>query len=71
MAEFRDFLKDGTIPGRKALIRNFVEGIEVVGDEATLTYSVPMPCDGAMSESASVHVDFHVSAIGRARQQAC
>ena len=49
-----DFLKDGTIPERMALIRNFVEGIEVEGDEATLTYTVPMPSDGAMSESASV-----------------
>ena len=46
VADFRDFLKDGTIPERKALIRNFVESIEVVGDEATLTYTVPMPSDG-------------------------
>ncbi len=57
VADFRDFLKDGTIPERKALIRNFVEGIQVMGDEATLTYTVPMPSDGAMSESASV-LDF-------------
>ena len=54
VADFREFLKDGTIPEKKVLIRNFVEGIEVVGDEATLTYTVPMPSDGAMSESASV-----------------
>ena len=57
VADFRDFLKQGTIPERKALIHNFVEGIEVVGDEATLTYTVPMPSDGATSESASV-LDF-------------
>ncbi len=57
VADFRNFLKDGTIPERKALIRNFVEGIEVVGDEATLTYTVPMPSDGVTSESASV-LDF-------------
>ena len=57
VADFRDFLKDGTIPERKALIRNFVEGIEVMGDQATLTYTVPMPSDGVMSESASV-LDF-------------
>ena len=57
VADFRDFLKEGTIPERKALIRNFVEGIEVVGDEATLTYTVPMPSDGVTSESASV-LDF-------------
>ena len=56
-ADFRNFLQEGTIPERKALIRNFVEGIEVEGDEATLTYTVPMPSDGAMSESASV-LDF-------------
>ena len=57
MADFREFLQDGTIPERKALIRNFVEGIEVVGDEATLTYTVPMPSDGVRRESASV-LDF-------------
>ena len=57
VADFRNFLKDGTIPERKVLIRNFVEGIEVVGDEATLTYTVPMPSDGVTSESASV-LDF-------------
>ena len=57
VADFRNFLKDGTIPERKALIRNFVEGIEVVGDEATLTYTVPMPSDGVTSELASV-LDF-------------
>ena len=41
VADFRGFLKDGTSPERKTLIRNFVEGIEVMGDEATLTYTVP------------------------------
>ena len=57
VADFREFLQEGTFPERKALIRNFVEGIEVVGDEATLTYTVPMPSDGVTSESASV-LDF-------------
>ena len=57
VADFRNFLQEGTIPERKARIRNFVEGIEVVGGEATLTYTVPMPSDGVTSESASV-LDF-------------
>ena len=57
VADFRNFLQEGTFPERKALIRNFVEGIEVVGDEATLTYTVPMPSDGVTRESASV-LDF-------------
>ena len=47
VADFRDFLKDGTFPERKALIRNFVEGIEVVGDEGDADVQpVPMPNDG-------------------------
>ena len=45
VADFRTFLELGTFPERKALIRNFVQGIEVVGDEATLTYTIPMPSD--------------------------
>ena len=59
VADFRDFLKDGTFPERKALIRNFVEGIEVVGDEATLTYTVPMPDDslipGGVAEKVALN----------------
>ena len=55
VTDFREFLKEGTIPERKALIRNFVEEIVVVGDQATLTYTIPMPKDGVTSESASVH----------------
>ncbi len=57
VADFRKFLQEGTFPERKALIRNFVEGIEVKGDEVVLTYTVPMPRDGVTRESASV-LDF-------------
>ena len=57
VADFREFLKEGTFPERKALIRNFVEGIEVNADEAILMYTIPMPSDGVTSESASV-LDF-------------
>ena len=42
VADFREFLLEGTFPERKALIRNFVEGIEVTGDEAVLTYTIPI-----------------------------
>ena len=42
VANFREFLQEGTFPDRKALIRNFVEGIEVTGDEAVLTYTIPI-----------------------------
>ena len=37
VVDFPEFLQGGTIPGRKALIRNFVAGIEIVGDEAVLS----------------------------------
>ena len=47
-------LQEGTLLERKALIRNFVKSIEVVGEEATLTYTIPMPRDGVTSEGASV-----------------
>ena len=57
VADFREFLMEGTFPERKALIRNFVQGIEIVDDEATLTYTIPMPQDGVTRESASV-LDF-------------
>ena len=42
VADFREFLQEGTFPERKALIRNFVKGIKVTGDEATLTYTIPI-----------------------------
>ena len=57
VADFREFLQEGTFPERKALIRNFVQGIEIVEDEAVLTYTIPMPSDWVTSESASV-LDF-------------
>ena len=36
VADFREFLQEGTFPERKALIRNFVTGIEIVEEEAVL-----------------------------------
>ena len=57
VADFRALLEQGTFPERKALIRNFVQGIEVKGQEATLEYTIPMPSDGVIREGASV-LDF-------------
>ena len=36
MADFREFLLEGILPERKAFIRNFVTGIEIVEYEAVL-----------------------------------
>ena len=57
VTDFRELLQDGTFPERKALVRNFVETIEVRNNVATLTYTLPMPKDGISQESASV-LDF-------------
>ena len=57
VADFRASLAEGAFLERKALIRNFVNGIEVMGDDATLTYTVPMPSDGVSCEGISV-LDF-------------
>ena len=57
VTDLRSYLLKGTFPERKALLRNFVHGIEIVDDEAVLTYTIPMPSDGVKSESASV-LDF-------------
>ena len=57
VADVREFLQEGTFPERKALIRNSVKGIEIMDDEAVLTYTIPMPSDGVTSEPASV-LDF-------------
>ncbi len=69
VADFREFLQEGTFPERKALIRNFVEGIEVTGEEAVLTYTIPMPSDGVTSESGSV-LDFVQSAHSKGLEPA-
>ena len=50
VADFRSFLEERTFLERKALIRNFVKGVEVAGDEATLSYTIPMPAGGVTSE---------------------
>ena len=63
VADFRDFLKDGTFPERKALIRNFVECIEVVGDEATLTYTVPMPDDSLIPGKKAQEIPLNGSVV--------
>ena len=57
VADFRDFLAEGSIPERKALIRNFVESIEVEDRDAILMYTIPMPSDGVTRERTPV-LDF-------------
>ena len=46
VADFRRFLESGTLLEREAPIRKFVKSIEVVEDNATLTYTMSMTSDG-------------------------
>ena len=46
VADFRRFLESGAFSEREAPIRKFVKSIEVVEDNATLTYTSSMPSDG-------------------------
>ncbi len=57
VTDLRTSLQAGTFLERKALVRNFVKGIEVVGDEVALTYTIPMPAGGVTRERTSV-LDF-------------
>ena len=61
MADSKAFQQEGTFRERKALIRNFVAGIEVVV-EATPTYTIPMPAKGVTQKSATV-LDFVQSSL--------
>ncbi|MCY3567805.1 MAG: hypothetical protein OXH38_04220 [Chloroflexi bacterium] len=54
VSDFREFLQAGSIPERKALIRNFVDGIRISPDQVRMSYAIPMPSDGAMIDSESV-----------------
>ncbi len=53
-ADFREFLQAGSIPERKALMRNFLKGIKIGPEQVELTYTIPMPTDGATTDSESV-----------------
>ena len=57
VADFQAFLQAGTIPERKALIRNFIKAIKIANGEAILTYTIPMPSDGATRDGIGV-LDF-------------
>ena len=52
--DFRALLERADFPERKALIRNFVRRIDGKGNEATFTYTIPMPPTGATRDDASV-----------------
>jgi site-specific DNA recombinase len=40
--DLHDLLKEGSLTERRAFIRSFVREVKVTGDEAVLTYSIPL-----------------------------
>jgi hypothetical protein len=39
---------------KKSFIRSFVKEVRVTGDEVQLTYTMPLPPDGVITEKAGV-----------------
>ncbi len=52
--DLRSLLKSGTLSERRSFIKTFVKEVAVSGDEAILSYTMPMPPRDATSEWASV-----------------
>ncbi len=50
----RDVLSNSPLLEQRAFIRSFVKEIRVTGNEAVLTYCLPLPPDGVVQESAEV-----------------
>ena len=53
-ADLRNSLERGSLAERKAFIRGFVKEVRIAGDEAKLTYTLPMLPRGLREETESV-----------------
>jgi site-specific DNA recombinase len=54
VSDRRDLLNESSITERKAFIRSSVKEVKVTGDEALLTYTIPMLPRGVTEESLPV-----------------
>ena len=52
--DLKTVLTDSPLTERRAFIRSFVKEVKVIGDEATLSYTIPLPPGGVMEEKAGV-----------------
>jgi DNA invertase Pin-like site-specific DNA recombinase len=50
----REVLTNSSIPEQKAFIRSFVKEVRVTGKEVVLTYTIPLPPEGSLQETAAV-----------------
>ncbi len=58
-AELRNSLERGSLTERKAFIRGFIKEVNITGDEAKLTYTLPMLPRGLREETESVLAIVH------------
>ena len=54
VADRRDLLNESSLAERKTFIRSFVKEVKVTGDEALLTYTIPMLPRGVTEEKLPV-----------------
>jgi hypothetical protein len=54
VADLRDLLNESSLAERKTFIRSFVKEVKVTGDEALLTYTIPMLPRGVTEEKLPV-----------------
>ena len=59
----RGVLTNSSIPEQKAFIRSFVKEVRVMGGEALLTYTIPLPPEGVLQEPAAVLDTVHYGGL--------
>ena len=52
--DLQEVLTNSPLPEQKAFIRSFVKEVKVTGKEVLLTYTIPLPPEGLLQESAAV-----------------
>ncbi len=52
--DLSDILKEGSLTERKTFIKSFVKEIRVTGNEAVLTYSIPLLPENVIIENEGV-----------------
>ncbi len=52
--DLHNLLSESPLTERRAFIRSFVKEVKVTGDEALLTYTMPLPPEGITNEKAGV-----------------
>ena len=52
--DLRGLLTNSSLAERKAFIKSFVKEVRITDDEAILTYTIPLPPEGTLTEQAGV-----------------